>query len=165
MKDAVKTSVLSKRWEFLWTSIPILNFTKALPYNRTLHRNFVERALCLWDSSDIKGFFLDCDVQCDVSSVGSWITAAVRHNVEDLAIRLRDFRGQFSSPHCVSTCDTVKLLLLDMPCILKAPPIIYFSNLVVLRIESITFSDDYTTRQFFFFFFFFLVCQSLRCCI
>jgi hypothetical protein len=88
-------------------------------------------------------------VQCDVSCVGSWITAAVRHNVEDLAIRLKDFRGQFSLPHCVFTCDTVKLLLLDMPCILKAPPIICFSNIIVLRIESVTFSDDYTTQQFF----------------
>jgi hypothetical protein len=42
MKDAVRTSVLSKRGEFLWTSIPVLNFTKTLPYNRTLHMDFVE---------------------------------------------------------------------------------------------------------------------------
>jgi hypothetical protein len=149
MKDAIRTSVLSKSWEFIWTSIPILEFRKTLPANRTLHMDFVERVFCLRDDSDIKGFFLECDVQCDVSRVKSWITAAVRHNVQYLFIRLRDLRGQFSLPHCVFTCDTLKWLFLDMQCILKVPPIKCFSNLTVLRIKSVTFSDDYTTQQLF----------------
>ncbi|XP_059438665.1 putative FBD-associated F-box protein At5g56440 [Corylus avellana] len=145
-KSIIRTSVLSKRWEFLWTSIPNLYFGKPLPANRTLHMNFVERALYLRDDSDIKGFFLNIDVQCDVSRVKSWITAAVRHNVQNLHIRLQDLEGQFSLPQSVFTCDTLKCLVLDIPCILQVPPINCFSNLIVLRLESV---DDYTTQQLF----------------
>jgi hypothetical protein len=149
IKYAARTSVLSKRWEFLWTSIPCLNFGKPLPAKRTLHMNFVERVLCLRDSSDIKELTLNCDVQGDASRVKSWITAAVRRNVQSLHICLSDLRGQFSLPHRVFTCETLESFFLDMPCILKVPPIICFSNLKVLSIQSVTFSDDYTTQQFF----------------
>jgi hypothetical protein len=149
IKYAARTSVLSKRWEFLWTSIPCLNFGKPLPAKRTLHMNFVERVLCLRDSSDIKELTLNCDVQGDASRVKSWITAAVRRNVQSLHICLSDLRGQFSLPHRVFTCETLESFVLDMPCILKVPPIICFSNLKVLSIQSVTFSDDYTIQPLF----------------
>jgi hypothetical protein len=68
IEDAVRTSVLSKRWEFLWTCIPNVCFWKALPAKRTLFMNFVERVLCVRDSSDIRAFLLECDLQCDVVS-------------------------------------------------------------------------------------------------
>jgi len=149
IKDAVRTSVVSKRWKSLWTSNPILCFWKTLPAKRTLLMNFVERVICLRDDSDIKEFTLHCDVQGDASRVKSWITAAVRHNVQSLCICLSKLRGQFSLPRCVFTCETLESFFLDMPCILKVPPIICFSNLKVLSIQSVTFSDDYTTQQFF----------------
>jgi hypothetical protein len=147
IKDAVRTSVLSRRWEFLWTSNPNLNFGEPMPAKRTLLTNFVERVLYLRDLSDIKEFVLDFDVQSDACRVKSWITAAVRRNVQILNIRLWDLRGQFSLPRCVFTCETLTSFFLDMRCILKVPPLICFSNLKVLSIENVTFSDDYTTQQ------------------
>jgi hypothetical protein len=149
IKDAVRTSVVSKRWKSLWTSNPILCFWKTLPAKRTLLMNFVERVICLRDDSDIKEFTLHCDVQGDASRVKSWITAAVRHNVQSLCICLSKLRGQFSLPRCVFTCETLESFFLDMPCILKVPPIICFSNLKVLSIQSVTFSDDYTIQPLF----------------
>jgi hypothetical protein len=147
IKTAVRTSVLSKRWQFLWTSNPYLNFGKHIPGKRTLLMNFVERVLYLRDSSDIKEFVLDFDVESDACRVKSWITAAVRRNVQTLSICLWDSRGQFSLPRCVFTCETLTSFYLDMRFILKVPPIICFSNLMVLIIENVAFSDDYTTQQ------------------
>jgi hypothetical protein len=40
--DAVRTSILSRRWEYLWVSISSLDFVKELA-NRSLLMNFVER--------------------------------------------------------------------------------------------------------------------------
>jgi hypothetical protein len=83
------------------------------------------------------------------SRVKSWITAAVRHNVQYLNIELSDLRGQFSLPHCVFTCETLAYFFLEVPCIFKFPPVICLSNLKTLHFKSVTFSDDYTTQQFF----------------
>ena len=102
-KDAIRTSVLCKRWEYLWTSIPNLDF-KGLELAKRKHfMNFVERVLLLRDSSDIKKFTLYCDVLRDASHVSAWISAAVRRNVQQLYIGLYNFREPFSLPHSLFT--------------------------------------------------------------
>ncbi|XP_059436994.1 F-box/FBD/LRR-repeat protein At5g56420-like [Corylus avellana] len=115
----------------------------------TLLMKFVERVLYVWDSSDIKEFVIDFDVKCDASRVKSWITAAVRRNVQILSLCLWDSRENFSLPHCVFSCETLRILNLDIPCILKIPPIICFSNLNIVNITDVTFPDGYTTQQLF----------------
>ncbi|XP_059439334.1 F-box protein At4g22280-like [Corylus avellana] len=148
-KDAIRTSVLSKRWDYLWASIPNLVFEQSLPAKRTLLMNFVDRALCLRDSSDIKRFTLCCDVLCDASRVNTWISAVVRHNVQELCIELDNFEGVFSLPYCLFTCKTLTSLHLEMPYMLKLPTTICFSNLKILTICKVTFLDEYLTQQLF----------------
>ncbi|XP_059439459.1 F-box/LRR-repeat protein At4g14103-like isoform X1 [Corylus avellana] len=159
-KHAVRTSVLSKRWEYLWASIPNLDFKRSLPtyFNgpiekykskRRLLMNFVERVLCLRDSYAIKRFTLPCDVLGDAARVNTWISAVVRHNVQELNIYLDKFKGEFSLPYCLFTCKTLTSLHLNMPCILELPTTIWFSNLKNLTIEYVTFSDEYLTQHLF----------------
>jgi hypothetical protein len=157
-KDAVRTSVLSKRWEFLWVSIPNLDFErytsdKRKIVERELLMNFVDRALCLRDSSSvIKRFTLCRDVLgdgCDVlndSRVDSWISTAVNHNVQELNLDIR----YSSLPSCLFTCKTLTSLYLNMWWnILKLPTTICFSNLKILTIKRVTFSNEYLTQQLF----------------
>ncbi|XP_062144532.1 F-box/LRR-repeat protein At3g58900-like isoform X2 [Alnus glutinosa] len=148
-KDAVRTSLLSKRWEYLWASIPNLDFGRSFPAKRNLLMNFVERVLCLRDSYAIKQFTLSCDVLHDASRVNRWISAVVRHNVQELYIKLDNFKGKFSLPYCLFTCKTLISLHLRMSYILKLPTTICFSNLKTLTIIKVTFSDEYLTQQFF----------------
>ena len=72
--DAIRTSMLSKRWENLWTCIPNLDFQQRLHYDRPLFLNFVERVLLL-HVSNIKKFTLYFLVQHDASCVNTWISA------------------------------------------------------------------------------------------
>jgi len=154
-KGAVKTSVLCKRWEYLWTSIPNLDFDllRLSPAERkrkrTLFMNFVDRVLCLRDSPVLKRFTVRCDVLSDASRVNAWISDVIRHNVEELYIQLAKFKGEFSQPHCLFTCKTLTSLRLDMPYILKLPTTICFSNLKILAMKSVTFSDEHLISRFF----------------
>ncbi|XP_062162400.1 F-box/LRR-repeat protein At4g14103-like isoform X2 [Alnus glutinosa] len=108
-KGAVKTSVLCKRWEYLWTSIPNLDFDllRLSPAERkrkrTLFMNFVDRVLCLRDSPVLKRFTVRFDVLSDASRVNAWISDVIRHNVEELYIQLVKFKGESSLPHCLFT--------------------------------------------------------------
>jgi hypothetical protein len=154
-RDAIRTSVLSKRWEFLWVSIPNLDFERDTSYDRRLVErellmNFVDRALCLRDSSVIKRFTLCCDVLFDASRVCTWISTALSHNVQELNIDIRDFDVVFSLPSCLFTCKTLTSLYLNMwSYILKLPTTICFSNLKILTIKDVTFSNEYLTQQLF----------------
>ena len=148
-KDAIRTSVLCKRWEYLWTSIPNLHFNGLELAKRKHFMNFVERVLLLRDSSDIKTFTLYCDVLRDASHVSAWISAAVRRNVQQLYIRLCNFRERFSLPHSLFTCMTLTELELEMPCILKLPPTICFTNLKALNFSYVTFTKEHSTEKLF----------------
>ena len=154
-QDAFRTSVLCKRWEYLWASIPSLDFDMLHSWHpnkrckRTLFMNFVDRVFCLCDSSDIKRFTFCCDVLSAASRVNTWVISAVRHNVQELHIELHNCKGEFSLPYCLFTCKTLTSLYLDVRCILKLPTIVCFSNLKILTIGKVTFSDDYLTHKFF----------------
>ena len=155
-KDAVRTCLLSKRWEYLWASIPNVDFEQSFDSpikmsksKRRLLMNFVERLLCLRESYAIKRFALRCDVLHDVARVNTWISAVVRHNVQELDIDLDELKGEYSLPYCLFTYKTLTSLNLYMPCILKLPKTVWFSNLKNLTINSVTFSDEYLTQNFF----------------
>ena len=147
-KDAVRTSILSKSWENQWMCIPNLVFQQLCHGERTLFKNFVDRVLLLRDS-DIEKFTLYFHVLHDAFLVNAWISAVVRHNVQELHISLVDFEGSFSLSDCLFTCETLTRLNLDMPCILKLLPTIYFSKLKILALRCVSFSDEHPTQKLF----------------
>ncbi|XP_048438375.1 uncharacterized protein LOC108867656 [Pyrus x bretschneideri] len=74
MKDAIRTSILSKRWEYLWTSIPRLYLYHSNNAGRSPLVNVVDRALVLRGPADIEKFDLGFPVlgdACRVRSCGS----------------------------------------------------------------------------------------------
>ena len=147
-KDAVRTSILSKSWENQWMCIPNLVFQQLCHGERTLFKNFVDRVLLLRDS-DIEKFTFYFHMLHDAFLVNAWISAVVRHNVQELHISLVDFEGSFSLSDCLFTCETLTRLNLDMPCILKLLPTIYFSKLKILALRCVSFSDEHPTQKLF----------------
>ncbi|XP_056171673.1 F-box/LRR-repeat protein At3g26922-like isoform X1 [Syzygium oleosum] len=162
-EDAVRTSVLSRRWEYLWTSIPCLVFIEENIDGRMLFRNFVERALLLRDSSSLKAFSLTCKVDSEEyldgneSRVNLWITAAIRRNVEDLRLHLKLGHGAtvYMLPRCIFRCETLRELHLEMNHDLKLPSLVCLTNLKVLTLTGVQFRDDNSVEKL-------LSCPSLE---
>ena len=148
-RDAIRTSILCKRWEYLWTSIPNLDFGKMDHDKRILFMNYVERVLLLRDSTDIKRFSLSCQVLYDASHVSAWISTAVRRNVQKLYLSLYHSEEPFSLPPSLFKCVTLTELELEIYGIPKLPPTVCFTNLKSLIIRYVTFSDEYLTQKLF----------------
>ncbi|KAM1456086.1 hypothetical protein TB2_005051 [Malus domestica] len=147
-KDAIRTSILSKRWEYLWTSIPKLEFRHQPSTPRSTMWNIVERALLLRGPADIKVFELNFPVLGDACRVKAWISAALRRNVQELYIYLHGLQGQFSLPHSLFTNTTLTVCELDIPFPIKVPSTACFSSLKNLSLRSVVFSDDSAQHLF-----------------
>ncbi|KAL7249981.1 hypothetical protein ACSBR1_012048 [Camellia fascicularis] len=114
---------------------------------RSSFLDFVERVLLLHDASDIKRLRLRFTVVVNSSPRNSWISAAVRHNVEELDLSL-PVQTRFVLPCCLFICDSLVVLKLFMDCPFKPPIFIRFSNLKTLHLSAVTFSDDNSTQLF-----------------
>ncbi|GMP53623.1 hypothetical protein CsSME_00019032 [Camellia sinensis var. sinensis] len=163
-KEAILTSILSRRWQYLWTSISNIDLNDMSSWSnrkkgkgkkkdryamcRSSFLDFVERVLLLHDASDIKRLRLRFTVVVNSSRLNSWISAAVRHNVEEPDLSL-PVQTRFVLPCFLFTCDSLVVLKLFMDCPFKPPIFIHFSNLKTLHLSAVTFSDDNSTQQLF----------------
>ncbi|KAF8030168.1 hypothetical protein BT93_E2564 [Corymbia citriodora subsp. variegata] len=119
--------------------------------------NFVERALLLCQSSPLKVFSLnyvidgDEYVQGDESRINSWITAAIRRNVQELRLHLGIEHPAFnySLPSCIFRCETLTEFHLLLNGTLRLPSSIRLKNLKVLALEYLHLEDDRSIEQLF----------------
>ncbi|XP_059671121.1 putative F-box/LRR-repeat protein At5g41840 [Cornus florida] len=84
-EDVVKTSVLSTKWKYHWTSITNFYSVDRTPFGRRRNNcdqsvksfiNFVYRVL-LQSVSDMRKFHLRCGNKCDSSHFNQWISIAI----------------------------------------------------------------------------------------
>ncbi|KAL8513983.1 hypothetical protein ACS0TY_013192 [Phlomoides rotata] len=130
MRDVVSTTLLSKRWVDLWTTVPCLNFCETkqrdeddgtddddnrIRRERSWIQNFVNRALILWNGVRILKFKIDIKSSYDssslfsVSDVNAWTRFAVRNKVEELEIITT---RECWAPQCLKSCSSLRKLSL-----------------------------------------------------
>ncbi|KAL7240363.1 hypothetical protein ACSBR2_006082 [Camellia fascicularis] len=95
IEDAIETGVLSKRWQYLWTSLPSLLFSypdigSDIYYDRLVEfARFVDKTLVLCNCSKLKKFMVEFDYDSRfVSNVNLWIRFATRNATEKLQLYL-----------------------------------------------------------------------------
>ncbi|KAL5699574.1 hypothetical protein ACHQM5_030456 [Ranunculus cassubicifolius] len=145
MKEVVHTSLISKRWRYLWTSVRDLNFNASLwrfeeddyELEREKFTYFVDTVLLLRDGSDVHSLSLDFSSQSDndYTRVDRWIAYAVRRHVQLLEF----YRVDIPSARSFYLCGHVNTLELcggSIPCDSKNELVLDFPGVENLTIDS-----------------------------
>ncbi|KAE9461805.1 hypothetical protein C3L33_06296, partial [Rhododendron williamsianum] len=95
--DAIKTEILSKRWQFLWTYLPSLRFSQDHATNEGFVA-FVDKTLPLFNCSKLEKFGVDFDYQSRFApNVNSWVRFAAGKGVEELCLDFYSVAAGFVS--------------------------------------------------------------------
>ncbi|RZC93457.1 hypothetical protein C5167_007271 [Papaver somniferum] len=161
MKYSIQTSVLSKRWRYIWTPLRTLSMKYSTP--RKLHKDvdaymyFVERVLMLRDNAcDIQKFHLICQKYVEPFTeinfpLETWMLGVVRRNVQDLLLNL-PLPEESVLPPCIFTCKSLmKLVLCCYGWKLTAvtlPKSFDLPKLKTLKLKGLTIYDIDLTNKF-----------------
>ncbi|XP_021758556.1 F-box/FBD/LRR-repeat protein At4g26340-like [Chenopodium quinoa] len=140
-KEAVATSILSKRWKFVWTQVPVLNFSTSGSVSVYCFNAFMDRVLICNDTQSLRLFQLKCTCRRTVNALQyySWIRNIMRRDVVEIDLNLR--RGNLPSG-IFSNEKLMVLKLTDFDSPFRNS--IHLPNLLTLHLTRIKFSDDFS---------------------
>ncbi|XP_023757462.1 F-box/FBD/LRR-repeat protein At1g16930 [Lactuca sativa] len=157
-EEAIRSSILSRRWRYLWTSIPSIDidYTRGLEHDPQMvlesigFKNFVSWVL-LNKPIDLDSFRLRCADYYDMTTIRQWIHAAVVRKVKQLDLMFSpiDESEDIEMPYCLVTCGSLEVLRL---CLLGyhlcLPKITGFSALRVLELNDVTLKKGDLVKYF-----------------
>lgn len=144
-KDVLVTSLLSKRWRFLWTLVPRLN------YDLRLHDNacprfsqFVDRSLLLHKAPTLQSLNIKIGSVCYTAEkdVGVWVRTAVDRCVRELNISYCSGEEPIRLPKCLFTCTTLAVLKLENLSLVDASCYVCFQSVKTLHLLDVKYFDD-----------------------
>ncbi|XP_049347750.1 putative F-box/LRR-repeat protein At5g02930 [Solanum verrucosum] len=141
VEDAAKTSILSKKWRYIWARLPNLWLNRAFWIYCTTQQIFRERVntILLQHLGDIEKFHLVESVRSSLyAHTDRWLVYVTRKGVKELCLYMPDNRT-YKVPSCVLNCPTLTNLEL-FKCLFKPPKsFVAFHHLINLRLQRITF--------------------------
>ncbi|XP_057439302.1 F-box/LRR-repeat protein At4g14103-like isoform X1 [Lotus japonicus] len=148
-KQAAATSVLSKRWQPLWRSVPTLDLDDSIYYDRAKqgHARLVQPVSALVHlHHPIYKFRLRCiSPFTDPANITTWVNAVVqRGGLQHLDLSIdRKYREPHINLSSIFSCKTLVVLKLRGSKITKLEPIssVYLPSLQVLHLQGLTFSE------------------------
>ncbi|KAK3199535.1 hypothetical protein Dsin_022950 [Dipteronia sinensis] len=163
--DVFRASAVSRKWRYLWVSMPYLNFDIHAIWSKPQERwpldaiigrfkDFVNWVLMFQNSSiDIQTFRLRClNFSDDDHTLQRWITVTTRRNLKQLHLKLlRQNHTPIRLPHCLVTCGSLvelKLEFEDQRCVVELPIYPGFSSLKCLDLHMIEFLDSNLLKNF-----------------
>ena len=148
-EDAIKTSVLSKSWNRLWTFASDLSFYNRRGIKRVRDFGaFVRETLNLQSCVKLDKFLIDFEYSSRYSyNVNKWVRFTTTHKVENLYLefygteKANTSRPSYLLARLLCTNSTLKLLSLRF-CKFATKPTICWTSLTVLRISCASLTHD-----------------------
>ncbi|CAH8253469.1 unnamed protein product [Arabidopsis lyrata] len=139
-KEAVATSILSKRWRYVWTMVPRLEFkdegSESVGW-------FIEKSLQLHKAPKLDGLIVEIGPHCPFDvDVGKWVENAVNRDVEDLDFKLLWTAEPTRFPKCLYTCDTLVYLTLSNQILVDVSSPASLPSLLYLSLHYVVYKDD-----------------------
>lgn len=111
-KEAVLTSVLSKKWRHMFARVPVLDVDDSAFFHPRIFMDSVDRVLSLQGDSPIERFSLKCEDGVDPERVNGWICNALRRGVSELDLSINFENKEYRLPREMFVSKTlVKLKL------------------------------------------------------
>ncbi|XP_019085295.1 PREDICTED: F-box/FBD/LRR-repeat protein At2g26030-like isoform X2 [Camelina sativa] len=143
-KDSVKTSVLSKRWELLWLSVPVLDL-KVSDFPDEDYARFIDKFMDFNRNSRMQMFKIKYDdYTYDDDRLTGWVSTAVNRGIEHL-----DAKG-FETDMCIREfmpldiykSNTLVSLVLVTVGIVNPEFVVSLPCLKILHLEDVWYFDD-----------------------
>ncbi|PWA74316.1 F-box domain, FBD domain, Leucine-rich repeat domain, L domain-like protein [Artemisia annua] len=157
--EVVRTSVLSTRWKYLWTSIPSLDIDNVRTPNDLFERGELKEFVywvLLNRTLDLNSFKFDCTYyHYEMSTIRRWIHAVVMRKVKkiDLTFSLMSFMNTYEGivlPRCLVDCGSLEMLTLKLSLhSLSLKSFTGSKTLKVLRLDSVELLDHDLVQSFF----------------
>ncbi|KAI9117410.1 hypothetical protein K1719_011576 [Acacia pycnantha] len=150
-RDAIRTSLLARRWKFLWTYLSDFNIEVEHRQKQIIHR-FNQVDTILEKAKFIKRFSLlayEDGNPVDVDKVYCWtITLLLKHKIQELELSL-NLRSPFLLANYLTVLKSLNVMDLELPCVLKVAGCVHFPCLKTLALQLITFVDETSAQQLF----------------
>ncbi|KAI3885795.1 hypothetical protein MKX03_022170 [Papaver bracteatum] len=154
-KCVLSTCILSKRWNHLSNSAPILdfdewrtNFGENIALAAQKFMNFLDTVLFVHEKPKIQKFVLTVSDSFDETRVNRWFRTVIKRKVEELVLSMTP-KEPFIFPLSFFTCVSLVVLDLEYTHILNLPNTISFPRIKILRLAYITFVNENLTGELF----------------
>ncbi|CAA7062523.1 unnamed protein product [Microthlaspi erraticum] len=141
-KETVATHLLTKHWEEPWELVPDVMFDDDDESSESFEAfmRFVYGSLLSNDAQILESLHLKLSRNCSVSHINFWVKIAVDRSVRKLRVNLSG--KTLELPSCLSTCTTLKSLILREVSVEVVTLGFRFPSLKSLHLLSVEFSND-----------------------
>ncbi|KAG7534455.1 F-box domain [Arabidopsis thaliana x Arabidopsis arenosa] len=148
-KDVLNTSVLSKRWRYLWKLVPKLQYIDIDENaDHGIFVRFVDRSLLLSMAPVLESLHLNLGRHCSDVDIGFWVRIAVEQGLCELNLDYEHYQiVPCRLPQSLFTCGTLVVLKLKNVSLKDVQFPVCFKLLKTLHLESVIFLDDESPKK------------------